>query len=77
MANALAMPLGPHLAHLTATWYQADPLPPGTSLGLWIAGHLAQGLDVRLGVAETGPQLCATVAWPAANPATQNCCCAA
>ncbi|AWM34342.1 hypothetical protein [Hymenobacter nivis] len=48
MANALAVPLGPHLAHLTATWYQADPLPPGTSLGLWIAGRLAQGLGVRL-----------------------------
>ncbi|AMJ64101.1 sensor histidine kinase [Hymenobacter sp. PAMC 26628] len=69
VANALAVPLGPHLAHLTAAWYRADPLAPGTGLGLWIAGRLAQGLGVRLGFEEIGPQLCATVAWPAPDPA--------
>ncbi|MVN78527.1 HAMP domain-containing protein [Hymenobacter sp. HMF4947] len=59
--NALAVPLGPQLAQLTAAWYQADPLAPGTGLGLWIAGRLAQGLGVGLHLRETGRQLTAQV----------------
>ncbi|WP_204376071.1 hypothetical protein, partial [Hymenobacter coccineus] len=62
-------PWGPHLAPPHRRLVPADPLAPGTGLGLWIAGRLAQGLGVRLGFAETGTQLCATVAWPAPGPA--------
>lgn len=61
VANALVAPLGVRLAQLTAAWYQADPLAPGTGLGLWIAGRLAQGLGVALRLSETGTQLVARV----------------
>ena len=59
--NALATPLGPRLAQLTTAWYQADPLAPGTGLGLWIAGRLAQGLGLTLRLTEAGPHLRARV----------------
>jgi signal transduction histidine kinase len=59
--NALAVPLGPRLAQLTSAWYQADPLAPGTGLGLWIAGRLAQGLGAELCLLERGSQLVAQV----------------
>jgi hypothetical protein len=65
VANTLATPLGARLAQLTTAWYQADPLAPGTGLGLWIAGRLAQGLHLELQLVETGPQLIARVQWPA------------
>lgn len=61
VANVLAAPLGARLAQLTAAWYQADPLAPGTGLGLWIAGRLAQGLGVALRLTEAGTQLVARV----------------
>jgi signal transduction histidine kinase len=64
VANTLAAPLGARLAQLTTAWYQADPLAPGTGLGLWIAGRLAQGLKLELHLAEAGPQLLARVQWP-------------
>jgi signal transduction histidine kinase len=63
--NTLAAPLGPRLAQLTTAWYQADPLAPGTGLGLWIAGRLAQALALELQLAEVGPQLVARVRWTA------------
>ncbi|GAA4508704.1 hypothetical protein GCM10023172_41250 [Hymenobacter ginsengisoli] len=59
--NALATPLGPHLAQLTAAWYQADPLVPGTGLGLWLAGRLAQGLGLTLQLTEAEGTLVARV----------------
>lgn len=62
--NTLAAPLGPRLAQLTTAWYQADPLAPGTGLGLWIAGRLAQGLGLGLRLAEVGSQLTAQVQCP-------------
>jgi signal transduction histidine kinase len=65
VANTLAEPLGPRLAQLTTAWYQADPLAPGTGLGLWIAGRLAQGLGLELHLAEAGQQLVAQVQYPA------------
>ena len=52
--NTLTVPLGPRLHQLTTAWYQADPLAPGTGLGLWIAGRLAQNLALTLQFAETG-----------------------
>jgi signal transduction histidine kinase len=55
--NTLTASLGPRLAQLTTAWYQADPLAPGTGLGLWIAGRLAQGLGIRLHLAENNSQL--------------------
>ena len=63
--NTLAAPLGARLAQLTTAWYQADPLAPGTGLGLWIAGRLAQGLKLELQLAEANAQLTARVQWPA------------
>ena len=65
VSNALAAPLGERLAQLTTAWYQADPLAPGTGLGLWIAGRLAQGLGLTLALAETNGQLVARVQCPA------------
>ncbi|UOQ98735.1 HAMP domain-containing protein [Hymenobacter sp. 5317J-9] len=59
--NELAAPLGNHLAQLTTAWYQADPLAPGTGLGLWIAGRLAQGLGLQLALAEAHGRLRVTV----------------
>jgi signal transduction histidine kinase len=59
--NELAAPLGEHLAQLTTAWYQADPLAPGTGLGLWIAGRLAQGLGLRLALAEDAGRLRVTL----------------
>jgi signal transduction histidine kinase len=64
VANALATPLGPHLAQLTTAWYQADPLATGAGLGLWIAGRLAQVLGVELSLAETGQRLVVQVRFP-------------
>ncbi|MGI4759479.1 MAG: HAMP domain-containing sensor histidine kinase [Janthinobacterium lividum] len=61
IANALATPLGARLAQLTTAWYQADPLAPGTGLGLWIAGRLAQGLGLTLALAEKDGQLVAQI----------------
>lgn len=61
---------GPTWLHLTAAWYQADPMAPGTGLGLGIAGRLAQGLGVRLDFTEIGPQLCTTVGCSAPDLAT-------
>jgi signal transduction histidine kinase len=61
VSNALAAPLGARLAQLTTAWYQADPLAPGTGLGLWIAGRLAQGLGLKLHLAEINGQLVAKV----------------
>lgn len=63
--NVLTTPLGHRLDQLTTAWYQADPLAPGTGLGLWIAGRLAQGLHLQLQLAEAGPRLLARVQWPA------------
>jgi signal transduction histidine kinase len=63
--NTLAAPLGTRLAQLTTAWYQADPLAPGTGLGLWIAGRLAQSLQLDLQLAEADLQLVARVQWPA------------
>jgi signal transduction histidine kinase len=65
VANTLAAPLGARLAQLTTAWYQADPLAPGTGLGLWIAGRLAQGLKLELQLVEADAQLTARVQWPA------------
>jgi signal transduction histidine kinase len=62
--NTLAAPLGSRLAQLTTAWYQADPLAPGTGLGLWIAGRLAQGLKLELQLVERESQLTARVQWP-------------
>jgi signal transduction histidine kinase len=64
VSNALAAPLGPRLAQLTTAWYQADPLAPGTGLGLWLAGRLAQGLGLTLTLTETDGQLVARVQCP-------------
>ena len=63
--NELAAPLGEHLARLTTAWYQADPLAPGTGLGLWIAGRLAHGLGMELRLHEEQQQLAVTVSFPA------------
>ncbi|WP_460556792.1 histidine kinase dimerization/phospho-acceptor domain-containing protein, partial [Hymenobacter daeguensis] len=57
LENELAAPLGNHLAQLTTAWYQADPLAPGTGLGLWIAGRLAQGLGLKLTLQEENQRL--------------------
>jgi signal transduction histidine kinase len=65
--NALAVPLGLRLAQLTAAWYQADPLAPGTGLGLWIAGRLAQGLGIELRLTEAAQHLVAQVRLPVAT----------
>ncbi|RZK62485.1 MAG: HAMP domain-containing protein, partial [Hymenobacter sp.] len=65
--NAVAAPLGPRLAQLTAAWYQADPLVPGAGLGLWIAGRLALALGVELRLAEVGQQLVAQVRFTPAH----------
>ncbi|GAB3875049.1 hypothetical protein GCM10028824_29420 [Hymenobacter segetis] len=62
--NELAAPLGEHLAQLTTAWYQADPLAPGTGLGLWIAGRLAHGLGLQLEFREQQEQLVVTVSFP-------------
>ncbi|MCI1188662.1 HAMP domain-containing histidine kinase [Hymenobacter sp. DH14] len=59
--NELAAPLGEHLAQLTTAWYQADPLAPGTGLGLWIAGRLAHGLGLKLEFREEQERLVVTV----------------
>jgi len=64
VANTLATPLGGRLAQLTTAWYQADPLAPGTGLGLWIAGRLALGLKLKLHLTEADLQLVARVQWP-------------
>ena len=61
LENELAAPLGEHLAQLTTAWYQADPLAPGTGLGLWIAGRLAQGLGLQLALAEEAGRLQVTL----------------
>jgi len=66
VANTLTAPLGPRLAQLTTAWYQADPLAPGTGLGLWLAGRLAQSLGLGLTLAETAGQLVARVQCPPA-----------
>jgi len=66
VANALAAPLGARLAQLTTAWYQADPLAPGTGLGLWLAGRLAHSLGLGLALAETDGQLVARVQCPPA-----------
>jgi signal transduction histidine kinase len=57
--NTLAAPLGPRLAQLTTAWYQADPLAPGTGLGLWIAGRLVQSLGLELHLTEKSGHLVA------------------
>ncbi|MDO7850340.1 histidine kinase dimerization/phospho-acceptor domain-containing protein [Hymenobacter convexus] len=62
--NELAAPLGEHLAQLTTAWYQADPLTPGTGLGLWIAGRLAQGLGLQLALVEEAGRLRVTLGFP-------------
>ena len=62
--NTLAAPLGARLAQLTTAWYQADPLAPGTGLGLWIAGRLTQSLGLTLTLTETHGQLTARVQCP-------------
>ena len=62
--NELATPLGEHLAQLTTAWYQADPLAPGTGLGLWIAGRLAHGLGLGLTLREEQQRLVVTVGFP-------------
>ena len=62
--NTLAAPLGERLAQLTTAWYQADPLAPGTGLGLWIAGRLAGSLQLGLMLAEVNGQLTARVQCP-------------
>ncbi|MDO7845140.1 HAMP domain-containing protein [Hymenobacter sp. M29] len=62
--NELAAPLGERLAQLTTAWYQADPLAPGTGLGLWIAGRLAQGLGLKLALAEEAGRLRVTLGFP-------------
>jgi signal transduction histidine kinase len=61
--NTLTAPLGTRLAQLTTAWYQADPLAPGTGLGLWIAGRLAQNLKLALQLTEADLQLTARVQW--------------
>jgi signal transduction histidine kinase len=61
LENELATPLGDNLAQLTTAWYQADPLAPGTGLGLWIAGRLAHGLGLQLAFREKQHQLVVTV----------------
>jgi signal transduction histidine kinase len=63
--NTLTTPLGTRLAQLTTAWYQADPLAPGTGLGLWIAGRLAQGLKLELQLTEADLRLTARAQWPA------------
>ncbi|MBH8568248.1 HAMP domain-containing protein [Microvirga sp. STS02] len=63
--NELAAPLGEHLAQLTTAWYQADPLAPGTGLGLWIAGRLALGLGLQLTFQEQQKRLVVAVGFPA------------
>jgi hypothetical protein len=55
------------LAQLTTAWYQADPLAPGTGLGLWIAGRLAQGLGIELRLTEAAQHLVAQVRLPVAT----------
>ncbi len=62
--NELATPLGEHLAQLTTAWYQADPLAPGTGLGLWIAGRLANGLGLGLTLREEEQRLVVRVGFP-------------
>ncbi|WP_201986665.1 HAMP domain-containing sensor histidine kinase [Hymenobacter rubidus] len=69
LENELAAPLGAHLAQLTTAWYQADPLAPGTGLGLWIAGRLAHGLGLQLAFREEKLQLTVTVGFPAQGAA--------
>jgi signal transduction histidine kinase len=64
LENELAAPLGEHLAHLTSAWYQADPLAPGTGLGLWIAGRLAQALGLTLDFREAEGRLKVLVGFP-------------
>jgi hypothetical protein len=63
--NELTAPLGEHLAELTAAWYQADPLAPGTGLDLWIAGRLAHGLGLQLAFREQQERLVVAVSFPA------------
>ncbi|MBO2012252.1 histidine kinase dimerization/phospho-acceptor domain-containing protein [Hymenobacter negativus] len=64
LENELATPLGEHLAHLSTAWYQADPLAPGTGLGLWIAGRLAQALGLALELQEVQGSLRVLVGFP-------------
>jgi two-component system OmpR family sensor kinase len=64
LENELAAPLGEHLAQLTTAWYQADPLAPGTGLGLWIAGRLAQALGLILDFREVEGRLRVLVHFP-------------
>lgn len=61
VVNTLTAPLGPRLAQLTTAWYQADPLAPGTGLGLWLAGRLAQDLGLTLALVEKEGQLVAQI----------------
>jgi signal transduction histidine kinase len=65
LENELAAPLGEHLAQLTTAWYQADPLAPGTGLGLWIAGRLAYGLGLGLTFREDHQHLRVALAFAA------------
>ena len=65
LENELAAPLGEHLAQLTTAWYQADPLAPGTGLGLWIAGRLAHGLGLGLTFREDRQHLRVALAFAA------------
>ena len=67
VSNELASPLGAHLAQLTTAWYQADPLAPGTGLGLWIAGRLAHGLGLALELREEHGRLHVAVQFPVAT----------
>ena len=62
--NTLTAPLGARLAQLTTAWYQADPLAPGTGLGLWIAGRLTQSLGLALTLIEANGQLTARLQCP-------------
>ena len=65
LENVVATPLGERLHQLTTAWYQADPLAPGTGLGLWIAGRLAHGLGLRLALQEHQQRLVVTLSFPA------------
>jgi signal transduction histidine kinase len=65
LENELATPLGSHLAQLTTAWYQADPLAPGTGLGLWIAGRLSQNLGLGLTLQEESLRLRVALRFPA------------